>query len=224
VTNLSTGRLALAEATNVGLGTTENAATFVDEPVGVRLISAHGTRKVVANGAISLGALVYCAAAGKVGSSGTVPFGVALEAATADNDIIEVLHYGADPGVVRSLRTRVTTANVNAGATLLPAVANRRYRLVDASMIAIGGNAAGATAIRITGTQSAAAVQLVSNTVAALTQSARVLAGVTANSSVLADGASFNQCDANTAITITANGTLTTATHIDVLLTYVLES
>jgi hypothetical protein len=67
-------------------------------------------------------------------------------------------------------------------------------------------------------------VQLVSNTVGSLTQSTRVLAGVTANSSILADGASFTACDTNTAITITANGTLTGSTNIDVLLTYVIES
>ncbi len=224
VAMLSTGKVALAAAGQMGIGTTENPATAADQFIAVRLNTAEGSRKVVANGAISEGALVYCAASGKVGSSGTVAYGVALEAATADNDIIEVVQFNCDPGAVRSLRVRTTTANVNAGSTLLPAIAGRRYRLVDASMISIGGNAGGATAIRITGTQSASAVQLVSNTVAALTQSTRVLAGVTANSSILADGASFTACDTNTAITITANGTLTGSTNIDVLLTYVIES
>ena len=224
VAMLSTGKVALAAAGQMGIGTTENPATAADQFIAVRLNTAEGSRKVVANGAISEGALVYCAASGKVGSSGTVAYGVALEAATADNDIIEVMPFNCDPGAVRSLRVRTTTANVNAGSTLLPAIAGRRYRLVDASMISIGGNAGGATAIRITGTQSASAVQLVSNTVAALTQSTRVLAGVTANSSILADGASFTACDTNTAITITANGTLTGSTNIDVLLTYVIES
>jgi hypothetical protein len=50
------------------------------------------------------------------------------------------------------------------------------------------------------------------------------LAGVTANSSILADGASFAPCDANTAITLTASGTLTTSTNIDVLLSYVVDA
>ena len=224
VAMLSTGKVALAAAGQMGVGTTENPATAADQFIAVRLNTAEGSRKVVANGAITRGALVYCAASGKVGSSGTVAYGVALEAATADNDIIEVMPFNCDPGAVRSLRVRTTTANVNAGSTLLPALAGRRYRLVDASMISIGGNAGGATAIRITGTQAASAVQLVSNTVAALTQNTRVLAGVTANSSILADGASFTACDTNTAITITANGTLTGSTNIDVLLTYVVES
>jgi hypothetical protein len=57
-----------------------------------------------------------------------------------------------------------------------------------------------------------------------LTQSTRVLAGVTANSSILADGASFAPCDANTAITLTASGTLTTSTNLDVLLSYVVDA
>lgn len=221
---LSSGNVALAEAGQPGVGTMEDAATAANQVVGVRLNTAPGTRKCVANGVIANGAVVYCAAAGKVGASGTVPYGTAMEAAAADNDIIEVLPFNADPGAVRSLRTRVATAAVNTGSTLLPALANRRYRLVDASMISIGGAAGGATAVRINGVQSASTVQLVSNAVAALTQNTRVLAGVTANSSILAGGLSFVANDVNTAITLDASGTLTTSTHIDVILTYVVES
>jgi len=215
--------LALAGANDYGIGTMEDPSTAANEQVGVRLNSAQGSRKCVANGAITVGDPVYLAASGKVGASGSVRYGTALEAATADNDIIEVLVDG-NTGGVQHLRVRTTTANVNAGATLLPAIPGRSYRLVDATMISIGGNAAGATAIRITGTQSASSVQLVSNTVGALTQNTRVLAGVTANSSILADGASFTACDANTAITLTASGTLTTSTNIDVLLSYVVDA
>lgn len=215
--------LALAGANDYGIGTMEDPSTAANEQVGVRLNSAQGSRKCVANGAITVGDPVYLAASGKVGAIGSVRYGTALEAATADNDIIEVLVDG-NTGGVQHLRVRTTTANVNAGATLLPAIPGRSYRLVDATMISIGGNAAGATAIRITGTQSASSVQLVSNTVASLTQSTRVLAGVTANSSILADGASFTACDANTAITLTASGTLTTSTNIDVLLSYVVDA
>ena len=215
--------LALAGANDYGIGTMEDPSTAANEQVGVRLNSAQGSRKCVANAAITVGDPVYLAASGKVGASGSVRYGTALEAATADNDIIEVLVDG-NTGGVQHLRVRTTTANVNAGATLLPAIPGRSYRLVDATMISIGGNAAGATAIRITGTQSASSVQLVSNTVGALTQSTRVLAGVTANSSILADGASFTACDANTAITLTASGTLTTSTNIDVLLSYVVDA
>lgn len=219
----SSNTVATAGANDHGIGTMEDPSTAANEQVGVRLNSAHGTRKVVANAAITVGDPVYCAAAGKVGSSGSVRYGIALEAATADNDVIEVLVDG-NTGGVQNLRVRTTTANVNAGATLLPAIPGRSYRLVDATMISIGGAASGATAVRITGTQSASSVQLVSNTVGALTQSTRVLAGVTANSSILADGASFLACDANTAITLTASGTLATSTNIDVILSYVVDA
>jgi hypothetical protein len=185
---------------------------------------------MVAAGAITAGAPVFAAASGKIASSGTVFVGTALEAAGANNDVIEVLRGPntdilANSGVVQHLRTRVTTAQVNAGHTLLAAVADRRYRLVDASMISIGGAAGGATAVRIVGTQAASAVALVSNTVGALTQNTRVLAGVTTNSSILAAGASFVANDLNTAITIDRTvSNLTGSTDIDVLLSYTIEA
>jgi hypothetical protein len=46
---------------------------------------------MVANGAITANTFVFAAASGKVGATGTVCEGLALEAATADGDIIEVL-------------------------------------------------------------------------------------------------------------------------------------
>lgn len=222
---LSTGKVAAAEAGQLGVGTTDSPATAADQMIPVRLNNAQGTRKCVANGAISRGALVYCAAAGKVGSSGTVAYGVALEASTADNDIIEVETFGGDLGCVRQLRTRLTAAQVNAGTTVLPALANRRYRMCDMAMIAVGGNAATATGVLIRGTQSASVVSLMDAKVAGLTRSTLLRAGTATNGLILADGASFAQCDANTAITVIKDGSdLATATHIDVLLTYVVES
>lgn len=128
-------------------------------------------------------------------------------------------------GNVKHLRVRATVAEVNAGLTLLPAHPNKAYRMTDCSMIAVGGAAATATAVRVNGTQSASVVQLVSNAVGALTQNTRVLAGVTANSTILAGGVSFAACDVNTAITLDKSGSnLATATHIDVLLSYVEEA
>lgn len=122
---------------------------------------------------------------------------------------------------VKHVRRRFTTAEVNAGVTLLPAKAGVKYRMCDAIMIAIGGNAATATSVDILGTQSAASVKLVAGAVAGLTQSAVARAGAT-NISVLADGASFVDNDVNTAITVGKTGSnLATATHVDVLLSYV---
>lgn len=52
-----------------------------------------GVHRLVASGAIAVGARVISAAAGKVATigSGTNPIGIALEAAAADNDVIDVL-------------------------------------------------------------------------------------------------------------------------------------
>jgi len=228
VTVDSAGKALLAGATSVAAGVAITPSFADGDDITVSLRTAAGTQQMVASEAITRGASVFAAASGKVASSGSVFVGTALEAATADNDVIEVLpgpntDILANSGVVQHLRTRVTTAQVNAGHTLLAAVAGRSYRLVDCSMIAIGGAAATATAVRLNGTQSASVVQLVSNTVGALTQNTRVLAGVTSNSSILAGGASFIACDANTAITIDKSGSnLATATDIDVLMSYVL--
>ena len=123
-------------------------------------------------------------------------------------------------GVAHVHRHRVSTAEVNAGHELLPAISGYKYRIHDVALIAIGGNAATATTVDVLGTQSASGVKLLAAAVAGLTRSAVLRAGAT-NATVLADGASFAECDANTAITIGKTGSdLATATHIDVLLTY----
>jgi hypothetical protein len=102
----------------------------------------------------------------------------------------------------------------------LPAVAGLRYRLFDAALIAIGGNAATATSVDVRGTQSASGVNLLAAAVAGLTQNTLLRAGAT-NAAILAGGASFLPCDVNTAITIAKTGSnLATATHVDVLLSY----
>lgn len=121
------------------------------------------------------------------------------------------------------LRSRQSIAAINAGATLLAAIPGLKYRINDVSMIAIGGAAAGATLVRVNGVQAAGAVVINSATVGILTQSALVRAGI-ANSVILADGASFAQCDVNTAITVDkTGGALTTSTFIDFLIAYSIE-
>lgn len=89
-----------------------NTATYTDKPLGVAevaaasgdvvavaLLSADGTMEMTAGGVISYGADVYAAAAGKVTALPTAggryrKVGIALEAATADGDIIQVLPLG----------------------------------------------------------------------------------------------------------------------------------
>jgi len=128
----------------------------------------------------------------------------------------------ANPGVLQ-LRQRVTVAQVNAGLTLLAAVGGYAYRLIDCALIAVGGDASGATDVRILGTRAAGSVALVTALIAGLTQSTLLRAGAT-NANLLADGASHTPLDANTAITIGKTGSsLATATHIDVILEYALE-
>lgn len=124
----------------------------------------------------------------------------------------------------RALVAIFSTAQVNAGATILPALAGIKYQIVDMTMIAIGGNAATATAVVINATQAASGVSLLSVAIAALTRSAVVRAGA-ANATVLTDGASFNPCDVNTAITIAQTGSaLATATGIMVIIRYLLTA
>lgn len=97
-----------------------------------------------------------------------------------------------------NIRQRTAVATVNTGFTILPAVAGLKWRLVEVVMISEGGAAATATHVDVRGTQSAAGVNLVHAAVATLTQDA-VVKMTTAN--VLAAGASYAQCDVNTAIT-----------------------
>lgn len=118
-------------------------------------------------------------------------------------------------------RSSFTTAQVNAGATLLPAKPGYKYQMVDAAMIAVGGNAAGATTIDLLGTQSASSVKLLANAVAGLTQNTLLRAGA-ANSAILAAGASLAACDANTAITVGKTGSdLSGATSVIVQFSYI---
>lgn len=99
---LSTGKLAAAGLADgaAELGTLEEAA-FADLDVrAVLLANAPGSRKMIAAKSISAGATVYTAASGKISdaaATGATKIGIALEAATADGDIIEVLykHFNA---------------------------------------------------------------------------------------------------------------------------------
>lgn len=127
-------------------------------------------------------------------------------------------------GAIYAQRTRVAIADINAGLTLLAALAGWKYRLLDAYAIAVGGAAAAVTTVDVLGTQAASGVKLVAFGQAALTQSALVRAG-SSGGVILADGASFAINDVNTAITIGKTGSsITTAVSVDVMLTYAIEA
>ncbi len=121
-------------------------------------------------------------------------------------------------------RLRATIAEVNAGVELLPALPGYKYRMVDVQAISVGGAAAAVTTVDVLGTQSASGVKLAAFAQAQLTQNTVLRPGIT-GCAVLAGGASFVACDANTAVTIGKTGDpVTTATHIDVQFSYVLEA
>ena len=130
--------------------------------------------------------------------------------------------------VVCQVRVRATAAEVNGagGKELVPAVAGYQYRIVDCAMIAIGGAAATATSVDLVATRNAGAVRPLVIAVAALTENTLVRMGA-ANAVILAAGASYTALDANTNISVqkqSGGGSLATATHIDVLLSYVMDA
>ncbi len=129
------------------------------------------------------------------------------------------IYRRAGTGNAYALRARVTAAEVNAGKTLVAPPAGRSLRMIDCLLIAIGGNAGGATTVDVV----SGATKLVAAAVAGLTRSAVVRAG-DASGAVLADGASFAALAAGAIIGIAKTGNdLTGATHVDVLLTYAIE-
>ena len=127
------------------------------------------------------------------------------------------------PNTLYNVRQRFTIAQVNAGATLLPPIAEFKYRMRRCKAIAIGGAAAAVTSVDVLATQSSAVVKLVAFAQASLTQGAVVRDGES-GATVLANGASYFANDENTAITIAKTGLdITGATHIDVGFSYDFE-
>lgn len=123
---------------------------------------------------------------------------------------------------VKSVITSFTIAQINAGATLLPAVVGYAPQIVRLAMISVGGAAAAATTVDVYGVQATVTVKLLAVAVAALTQSALVNAGGT-NATILADAASFAVNDSGSALTVGKTGSsLTTSVSILVICEYIL--
>lgn len=137
----------------------------------------------------------------------------------------------ADGAALLNKRQRVTLVQANAGVTVLPAVVGFKYRIVSYRFIAIGGNAGGGTSLDVIATQGASTVRPFVAPIALLTRSRIVDEDSVVEASpdnvvtILADGASHNEFDANTAVTVgkqSGGSDLTTATNFDVILDYVL--
>lgn len=128
------------------------------------------------------------------------------------------------PAQANVYRERVPIADVNAGTTLLPAVPGYKYRIHYFAAIAYGGAVGTLTSVELNGTQSSSVVDLASFAQANLTQST-YLGPESTGTTLLADGASFAICDANTAISVSKTGGAgDTATGIDFLLIYSVEA
>jgi len=111
----SAGDVLYADARDDCIGSTEKAVAD-DTLCPVRLKSASGTRKLTASGAISIGDKVYGDADGKITATPKgIGFGIALEAATADGDIIEV--STATEGEVFKSEVTLTAAQIKLLAT-----------------------------------------------------------------------------------------------------------
>jgi predicted RecA/RadA family phage recombinase len=91
----SGGTVSTAGLAEKEIGTAMTPAFAAGDLVTVRLRTAAGTHKMIAVEAFSSGATLYTEASGKVqDTAATTAFqvGTALEAATADGDIVEVLY------------------------------------------------------------------------------------------------------------------------------------
>lgn len=107
---LAAGVLQIAGAEEKGIGITETAVASGDK-VTVRLWTCEGTMKMTCGGAVTSGALVYGAAAGKIDDvQNGNPVGTALEAGSGSASIIEVLPW---PKALRVVGGEVTLDGSN---------------------------------------------------------------------------------------------------------------
>lgn len=91
----SDGKVTIAGLTDKDIGTAITPAFAAGDQITVKLRTGAGTHKMVAIEAIAIGARLYTEANGKVqdtAASTSFQIGTALEAATADGDVIEVLY------------------------------------------------------------------------------------------------------------------------------------
>lgn len=132
-------------------------------------------------------------------------------------------------GVVLGVARSVTVAEMNAGHTIVPAVAGMKYRLNNVRVTPVGGNAAAtaaATGIGVYNEAAGAGAKLAGFLLADLLQNKPVDV-MSANTALLAGGASFAPNTANKAISVKATSAgafdLITVVSFHIVLTYTLE-
>lgn len=115
-TTTSPPEVELAGVGDVWTGTTLGATLVVNKSILVRPRNFVGTVEMMASGAISKGVHIYGAASGKISATANGdPIGVSIEAASADEAIIEILPYpnaGKSMGL-SGLTTIATTSNTD---------------------------------------------------------------------------------------------------------------
>jgi len=99
VTYANTGKVAATGLAERPIGVAMRAAFADGDEIAVKLLTGAGTFKGIAKEASAIAATLYTEVGGKLqdtAESTSLPVGIALEAATAENDIIEwlPLHYG----------------------------------------------------------------------------------------------------------------------------------
>lgn len=97
------GKIVTAGLTQVGDGIAQTAALAAGDEISVKLWNSSGTFKMIAIEALAVAAPLYTEAAGKVqdtAASTSFLFAKALEAATADGDIIECVLINTTPAAV----------------------------------------------------------------------------------------------------------------------------
>lgn len=162
-TNGSTANsVAIATAGSDVIGCSTENAIASGAKGAIRLFNGGGTVKLTAAGAITVNALVYVAgSAGKIDDAvNGRPIGIAMEAATADGDIIEVMPFvshstdvkgvAADYAIARGQHTTVAASDtvVTGLATVVSVVASMESDPVDDPFMcsAAKGDQAGAPA------------------------------------------------------------------------------
>lgn len=148
-----------AGASDLCVGVLRDASFAANDIRTVELRTCPGTVKMIASGAITAGVTVYAAASGKIASSGTVVEGVALNAAAADGDIVEVVsQYGANNVTSTSATAGVGYAT-GAGGTVTQATSRTTGVTLNkvCGQITLVSAAGSATAASFTVTNSAVA-------------------------------------------------------------------
>ena len=134
--------VALAGVGEAGIGVND-VLTAITKLAAVEPLNKSGTLEMVASGVIAEGADVYPAAGGKISATAAGgALGKAIEAATADGDIIEVLVY---PDPINIMNTPGTTSIATTGATSEYVIAGKSGTLVGIDFSSLAALAASDT-------------------------------------------------------------------------------